>query len=209
MSWVQAAQFRETWGFAIAKFFSDPVWWFYLYWLPLYLREDLKLEASHMAWLLVVVYGMADVGSVFGGWLSRWMLGRGWSVRKTRLTALLIFAVCMPVASTAVFFPNLWVVVALVSVATSAHQAWSANLYTTVSDVFPKNALASVTGIGGFMGGLAGIFFSALIPSRIVANFGYPPAFLMMGVFHLTGWLFLRWLFKDFRPVGEREAAGG
>lgn len=204
IGWVEAAQFKQTWAFALGKAFSDPVWWFYLYWLPLYLVDVQKLTPTQMSWMLVIVYGMADMGSVLGGWLSGWLMRRGWSVERSRKTTLLICACCMPVASLAVLTPSLVAVVALVSLATSAHQAWSANLYTVTSDLFPKNAVASVVGIGGFLGGLSGAFFSALLPSRIVAHYGFTPAFLMMGIFHLLGWWVMTRLLPGYRKVTGR-----
>jgi MFS transporter, ACS family, hexuronate transporter len=201
VGWLQVASVKQTWGFALAKFFSDPVWWFYLYWLPPYLRDSQKLTATEAAWALAFIYAVADIGSVMGGWLSGYFIRRGWPVVKARRTTLLLAALCMPIAAFSGFVQPLWLVLILASLATAGHQAWSATLYTSGTDVFPPNAAGSITGIGGFLGGLSGIFFSAIIPSRIVANFGYPPAFLMMGLFHLIGWLVWRKLMGDGRPV--------
>jgi MFS transporter, ACS family, hexuronate transporter len=192
IGWLRVASVKQTWGFALAKFFADPVWWFYLYWLPPYLRDSQKLSVTETAWSLVLVYAVADVGSVLGGWLSGYFIRKGWPVVRARRITLLIAALCMPLAAFSGFVQNLWLVLALASLATAAHQAWSATLYTSGTDMFPTAASASITGIGGFLGGLGGIFFSAIIPSRIVANYGYAPAFLMMGLFHLVGWLIWR-----------------
>lgn len=189
IGWAKALTYRETWAFAAAKFFSDPVWWFYLYWLPPYFYDVRKMDLQSIGWALPVIYLTADIGSVAGGWLSGWMMRMGWPAGKARKTSMLIFASLMPVAAMSVLANNPVVAIALISLATSAHQGWSANLYTTVSDVFPQNAVASVTGIGGCVGGLGGVLFSAVIPGIVVQNFGYTPVFITMGFFHLIGWM--------------------
>ena len=193
VGWAEALTYPATWGFAIAKFFTDPVWWFYLYWLPPYFYDVRKFDLKQIGWALPVIYLMADVGSVAGGWLSGYFMRRGWPQRRSRMTALAIFACMMPIAALSVLVESPIYAVALVSLATSAHQGWSANLYTTVSDAFPKSAVASVTGIGGCLGGLGGFLFSAVIPGYVVQHFGYPPVFLTMGCFHLTAFAFLLW----------------
>jgi ACS family hexuronate transporter-like MFS transporter len=185
ISWMQALRIRETYGFALAKFFSDPVWWFYLTWLSLYFQEARGLSLEQVGWAFPVVYLMADFGSVFGGWFSGYLMRRGWPNGKARKWTMAFFALCMPVAATAVLVPKTWMAVLLISLATSAHQGWSANLYTTVSDCFPKSAVASVTGIGGFMGGISGFVFTAVLPGYIITWFGYAPMFVIMGTFHL------------------------
>jgi ACS family hexuronate transporter-like MFS transporter len=188
ISWKQALRFRETYGFALAKFFSDPVWWFYLTWLTLYFKRARGLSLQEIGWALPVIYLMADFGSVMGGWVSGWLMRRGWPNGKARKWTMAFFALCMPVAATAVLMPKTWMAVALISLATAAHQGWSANLYTTVSDCFPKSAVASVTGIGGFFGGMGGVLFTALLPGWVVVHFGYAPMFVIMGSFHLIAW---------------------
>ena len=149
VGWGAALKHKETWGFGIAKFLTDPVWWFYLYWLPLYFFDVRKFKLTEIGWALPVIYLMADFGSVGGGWLSGYFIGLGWKVSKARKVTMGIFACCMPIAATAVLVESPILAIALVSLATAAHQGWSANLYTTTSDVFPKKAVASVTGIGG------------------------------------------------------------
>ncbi len=176
----------QTWGFALGKFLTDPVWWFYLYWLPPYLYDVRKFDLKQIGWALPVVYLMADFGSVGGGWLSGWLIRRGWDTRRARRGAMAACAFCMPVAALAVFAPGPVLTIALVGLATAAHQGWSANLYTITSDVFPKEAVASVTGIGGCAGGLGGFLFSAIIPGFVVTHFGYTPMFVFMGTLHVA-----------------------
>lgn len=207
IGWAAAFRYRETLGLALAKFFTDPVWWFYLYWLPPYLFDVRKFNMQAIGWALPVIYLTADVGSVGGGWLSGFFLRLGWSTGKARKTALAIFACMMPVAALSVLATNPVVAIALVCVATAAHQGWSANLYTTASDVFPSNAVGAVTGIGACFGGLGGVLFSALIPGYVVAHFGYTPVFLTMGSFHLIGLFFLNRYMGQLKPVATPVSA--
>ena len=203
IGWMAALKFRQTYGFAISKFLTDPVWWFYLFWLPPYLYDVRKFKLSEIGWALPVVYLMADVGSVAGGWLSGYLMRRGWHRARARKTAMALCAAAMPVAAMAVLAPSPVLAVALVSLATAAHQGWSANLFTTTSDVFPKNAVASVTGIGGCAGGLGGFLFSAVIPGYVITRFGYTPAFLAMGCMHLTALFLLHRLMGRMDPITQ------
>jgi ACS family hexuronate transporter-like MFS transporter len=185
IGWMAALASRETWGFALGKFLTDPVWWFYLYWLPPYLYDVRKFDLKQIGWALPVVYLMADFGSVGGGWFSGFLIRRGWATQRARRGAMTLCAFCMPIAAMAVFAPGPVVTIALMGLATAAHQGWSANLYTITSDLFPKEAVASVTGIGGCAGGLGGFLFSAIIPGFVVTHFGYTPMFVFMGTLHV------------------------
>ena len=205
VSWAQALRLRETWGFAVAKFLTDPVWWLYLWWLPLLLNDVFKVSAQQRGWALFVAYLMADVGSVLGGWISSFLMRRGWHHGKARKRAMAMCAACMPLSSLAVLAHSPILAVALVSVATSAHQGWSANLFTTTSDIFPKQAVASVVGIGGCAGALGGFLFSSVIPGYVIARFGYTPVFLAMGWFHLTALVLVHRLMRDMRPVSADD----
>ena len=203
MPWLEALRYKQTWGFAAGKFFSDPVWWFYLYWLPIYFYKVRGWTEDEMKWALPFIYLVADFGSIAGGWLSGFLIRRGWTVARARKTTLLICALCPPIAACGVLAPNpVWAVV-LFSLATAAHQGWSANLYTTTSDVFPKRAVASVVGIGGAAGGVSGALFSALVPGLVVPIFGYKPLFLSIGCFYLVGLYILHKLMGDLKPIEE------
>jgi MFS transporter, ACS family, hexuronate transporter len=191
VSWSEALRYPQTWGFVLGKFLSDPVWWFYLYWLPPYLYDVRKFNLKEIAWALPVVYTAASVGSVAGGWISGLLMRRGWEIGRARKFSMTICALCMPIAAMCVFAHGPVLTIALVSLATAAHQGWSANLYTTTSDVFPKAAVASVTGIGGFAGGAGGYIFSAKVPGIVVTHFGYKPMFLLMGSLHICALLLM------------------
>lgn len=205
VSWAEALQHKQTWGFAVAKFLTDPVWWFYLYWLPPYLYDVRKFSLNEIGWALPVIYLMADVGSVAGGWISGALIRRGWPTGKARKTALAICAACMPFAAMCALAGNPILAIALVCVATSAHQGWSATLFTTTSDTFPKQAVATVTGIGGCAGGLGGFLFSGVIPGIVVTHFGYTPVFLTMGTFHLIGLVVVHFMLGDMRRIAIKS----
>lgn len=203
IGWMGALAFRETWGFVAGKFLTDPVWWFYLYWLPPYLYDVRKFQLSEIAWALPVIYLMADIGSVGGGWISGQLMRRGWPAGRARKTAMAICACAMPIGALSVLAQDPILAVGLISVATAAHQGWSANLFTTTSDVFPKNVVASVTGAGGFAGGLGGFLFSGIVPGYVVTHYGYTPVFLTMGCFHLIA------LFWVHRLMGKMQRLTG
>jgi ACS family hexuronate transporter-like MFS transporter len=196
LPWWEAVKLQETWGFAAGKFFSDPVWWFYLFWLPLYLHDVRKLDMQAVGWALPFIYVMASVGSVAGGWLSGLLIRRGWQPIRARKTVMLICACCVPVAALGVVAPSAIHAILLFSLATAAHQGWSANLFTTVSDSVPPNAVGAVVGIGGFAGGVSGIIFSAIVPGYVITAFGYRPVFMGMAGFYFIGLFMLDRLMK-------------
>jgi ACS family hexuronate transporter-like MFS transporter len=197
----EALKYKQTWGFSIAKFLTDSAWWFYLFWLPLCLHDQKHMKDQEYARALAVIYFVACFGSMGGGWLSGFLMKKGWQKGKARKTAMLVCALAMPVAALGVVVPGVALAVALFSLATSAHQGFSANLFTTTSDVFPKSALGSVNGIGGCMGGLGGVIFSAIVPGFLVKVIGYTPLFFMMSSFYLIALFAVDRLMGDLSPV--------
>jgi ACS family hexuronate transporter-like MFS transporter len=159
------------------------------------------MKDSDYARALSIIYFVACFGSMGGGWLSGFLLDRGWTKSKARKTAMFICAAAMPIAALGVVVPSAALAVALFSLATSAHQGFSANLFTTTSDVFPKSALGSVNGIGGCMGGLGGVIFSAIVPGFLVKFVGYTPLFMMMSSFYLIALFILHKLMGDLKPI--------
>jgi MFS transporter, ACS family, hexuronate transporter len=162
VKWSSLLGYRQTWAFAILKFFTDPIWWFILFWLPTFLNKQYGMTKMELAFPIAVVYTMAMFGSIAGGWLSGYFIQKGWPVYKARRTALFIFAMCaLPMLSAQwVGTFSYWYAVVIIGLAASAHQAWSANIFTTVSDMFPKKAVASVVGIGGMIGAVGGIIIA-------------------------------------------------
>ena len=159
VSWLGLLKVRRTWIFVIGKFMTDPIWYFMLFWLPSYFADRFKLDLSHIGLPLMIVYISTSVGSIGGGWVSSALIGRGWTVQRARQSAMLLMALMvLPLILTS-RSENVWVSVVLLSLAAAAHQGWSANLFTTVADNFPKAQSASVTGIGGMAGSVGGMLF--------------------------------------------------
>jgi MFS transporter, ACS family, hexuronate transporter len=150
--WRHVIGKKETWAFAMGKFFTDPIWWFFLFWLPKYLQDTYHLSLMDIRIPTLIVYNASTIGSVYGGWLSGSLINRGWSINAARKTAMLICALCVVPVLYAPYAGNMWVVVGIFSLAMAAHQGWSANLFTTTSDMFPRVAVGSVVGIGAAAG---------------------------------------------------------
>ena len=200
--WRRLLVHRPTWAFVVGKALTDPVWMFYLFWLPKFLDENWGVQLAGLALPLIVIYVAADVGSVAGGWISGALIKRGWSVNRGRKTAMLLCAVSIVPTMFAPAAGSLWVAVAIVSVAASAHQGWSANLFTTVSDTFPRRAVASVIGIGGFAGMFGAFTFQRLTGDLLEATGGdYGPIFMVLGLMYVTALLVIHLLVPRMEPV--------
>ena len=199
--WLSLLKYRQTWTFFIGKALTDPIWWFYLFWIPGWLAEvrGAGLNIKTFGLPLVVIYTSTTVGSIAGGWISSYMIRRGISPFNARKYTMLIFALLV----TPVFFaqsPGLgtWGAIALISIAASAHQAWSANIYTTVSDAFPRRAVSSVTGIGGMAGALGGALVS-IFAGQLLAYYkntghietGYTIMFAISASAYLLAWIIM------------------
>jgi ACS family hexuronate transporter-like MFS transporter len=192
---------KETWAFAIAKMLTDPIWWFYLFWLPRYLQETFHLSISTNRTPVIAVYLISCVGSISGGLLSSAMLGRGRSLNAARKTALLICALMVLPVLYAPFATSLWVVVALVGLAAAGHQGWSANLFTLASDLFPKAAVASVTGIGGMAGAIAGAGFQLVAGYVAKSHPNCAPLFIVAGLAYISALAVIQILSPKLAPA--------
>jgi ACS family hexuronate transporter-like MFS transporter len=181
---------------------TDPVWYFYLFWLPKFLDANWGVKLSGLAAPLVAIYVFADVGSVGGGWLSSALIKRGWTVNRARKTALLIAALIIVPTMFAPSAKSMWAAVAMVSVAAAAHQWWSCNLFTTVSDMFPKRAVGSVVGIGGFAGAMAGMLAQRGTGRLLDATKGdYTRIFAVCGLTYLAALLLIHLLVPRLQPA--------
>jgi ACS family hexuronate transporter-like MFS transporter len=156
ISWIGLLRFRATWAFVVGMLLTSPVWWFYLFWIPGFLQKRFSLSGDQISLPVMFIYFIAIFGSIGGGWLAEYFLGRGMRLGRARKISMLICAVSVLPVFFASVVPNLWMSVIIVAVAASAHQGWAANLYTLVSDTIPKDAVSSVVGMGGLAGGLAG-----------------------------------------------------
>ncbi|MBN1396755.1 MAG: MFS transporter [Bacteroidetes bacterium] len=187
--WIKLMKHKQVWAFAVAKFMTDPIWWFYLYWVPKYLNKSYGLTLDKIGLPLIVIYLMADVGSVGGGWLSSFFIKRGWSVNKGRKTAMLICAICVIPIVFASQASEVWIAVALLSLATAAHQGWSANLFTTTSDMFPRKAIGSIVGFGGMAGAIGGMLIATLAGFILELTGSYLVLFIICGSMYVIAYL--------------------
>jgi len=208
VKWIQLLGFRQTWTFIAGKVFTDPVWYFFLFWLPSYFSSTFQLDLTKPSLPLAIVYSATTIGSIGGGFLSSWFIKIGWPAFKARKTAMLIFAICVVPIIAAKYATNIWQAVALISLAAAAHQAWSANIFTTVSDMFPKKAISSVVGIGSMAGAIAGFFFPKLIGFILETNkeaghilVGYNIIFAICGCAYVVGWLVMHFFSPKMKRV--------
>jgi ACS family hexuronate transporter-like MFS transporter len=186
VSWSALIRYRETWAFLMGKFMTDPIWWFFMFWLPKFLATEHKVALTELGWPLVAIYNIASIGSVLGGWLPAQFLKRGWSLNRARKTAMLICALGVTPVIFTVRVESVWSVAALVGLATAAHQGWSANLFTLASDMFPKHAVASVVGIGGFGGAIGGMIIATFTGVVLQYTGSYVPMFALAGGAYLA-----------------------
>jgi ACS family hexuronate transporter-like MFS transporter len=208
VGWKQLFSYRQTWAFLLGKFLTDPVWWFFLFWLPDYFSGTFNLDLKKPGWPLVIVYTATSVGSLGGGYLSSWLIKKGWPVYKARKTTMFIVAVLVLPIVTAQYASSMWVVVALISLAAGAHQAWSANIFTTASDMFPQKALSSIVGIGGMAGAVGGMLFPLVVGNLLEyfkeagdKNAGYNIIFVICGFAYLLAWLVMHLLAPKMKRV--------
>lgn len=201
ISWRRLLPRRQTWAFAIGKFLTDPVWWFYLFWLPKYLQEKFGLSLLQVVVPTLIVYNAASIGSIGGGWLSSGLIKRGLSINFARKTAMLICALCMLPVLYAPFSTNLWLVVGLISLATSAHQGWSANLFTLASDMFPRRAVGSVVGIGATGGAIGGVLIQVTTGYVVQRTHSYLPLFVFAGLAYIAALGIIHWLSPKLDPL--------
>ncbi|HEX9108849.1 MAG TPA: MFS transporter [Longimicrobiales bacterium] len=200
--WYKLLAHRQAWGFIIAKSMTDPVWWFYLFWMPTFLDSKYGVTLSALALPLVVAYVAADFGSVFGGWLSGAIIKRGRTVNFGRKLAMAIAALLIVPTMLAPRSGSMWVAVAIVSVALASHQWWSANIFTCASDMFPRKTVASIVGIGGFGGAIIGMAFQRGVGYWLrISDNNYLPIFLYCGLAYVTAWLILQALAPRLEPV--------
>lgn len=193
--------YRQAWAFAIGKFLTDPIWWFYLYWVPKFLHKTYGLSLDQIGIPLVIIYLMADVGSVGGGWLSSAFIKRGWEVNKGRKVAMLICALAVTPIVFASQAEEMWIAVALLSLATAAHQGWSANLFTTASDMFPRKAIGSIVGFGGMAGSVGGMLLSTSAGLLLEWTGSYMTLFIIAGIVYVVALGIFHALVPKLQPV--------
>lgn len=201
VAWHELLGYRQTWAFAVGKFLTDPIWWFYLTWSAKFLSDRFHVDLKHIGPPLVTIYLLADVGSVFGGWLSLWMIRRGWSTNVARKFTLTVCAFCVTPVSMVPLMTNMWAAVLLIGLAAAAHQGFSANLFTLTSDCFPRRAVGSAVGIGGMSGAVAGILMQLASGRILDRTKSYLPMFIVAGSVYLLSVVFIHLLAPRLEPV--------
>lgn len=207
VAWLPLLRHRQTWAYALGKFLIDPIWWFFLFWLPSFFNQEHGLNLLQFGLPLAAIYIISDVGSIGGGWLSSRLIKRGWSVNAARKTAMLVCALCVPPVILAPGIDNVWGAVLLIGLATAAHQGFSANLYTIPSDMFPRKAVGAVIGIGGTIGAVGGMFMAQFTGFVLDATGSYYPMFAIAGSAYLIALLVIHLLVPkmDEAEVKTRE----
>jgi len=199
--WRNLLPHRQTWAFAVGKFLTDPIWWVYLFWLPDFLNKKHGLDLKTFGIPIAVIYIIADVGSIGGGYISSAMIKRGWTINRSRKTAMLICAIAVVPIVLASITTSLWLAVILIGIAAAAHQGWSANLFTISSDMFPKQAVGSVVGIGGMFGAIGGMCISPLVGYILDTTGSYVPIFIIAASAYLIALLIIHLLAPKLEPA--------
>ncbi|HEY3119530.1 MAG TPA: MFS transporter [Vicinamibacteria bacterium] len=203
--WARLLPHRQTWAFALAKFMTDPIWWFYLFWVPKFLNERHGLSLLKLGPPLVLIYLIADVGSVGGGWLSSSLLKRGYPVSRARKTAMLVCALCVTPIAFVPWASGPWSAAILIGIAAAAHQGWSANVFTLVSDMFPRHAVASVVGIGGMAGAVGGMLIATATGYLLQWTGSYVPVFALAAGTYLVALALVHLLVPRLEPPDLRS----
>ncbi len=208
--WLTLLKYKQTWAFVLGKFLTDPIWWFYLFWLPAFLKAQYGLSGTDFAMPIALVYTMSTVGSIFGGWLPLYLIRNNWPVFRARKFSMLVYAfLVVPVVFAQVLGKyDMWLAIVIIGIAAAAHQAWSANIFTTVSDMFPKKTVASVTGMGGMAGALGGILI-AFVAGKLFDHYealgkletGYYIMFFVCGSAYLLAWVLMHFLAPRLRRI--------
>jgi ACS family hexuronate transporter-like MFS transporter len=212
-TWGMLLGYKQTWAFSIGKLLTDPIWWFYLFWLPDFLESQYGLKGTAIALPVAAVYTLSVVGSIGGGWIPLKLISKNWPVFKARKTSMLMYAllVCPILFAQYLGSLNMWLAVLVIGIAAAAHQAWSANIFTTVSDMFPKHTVGSVTGIGGMFGALGGILLSLLVQKNLFVHYrainqietAYYIMFAWCAISYILAWLIMHLLVPKVNVIED------
>ena len=212
IKWTKLFRYKQTWSFSIGKFLTDGVWWFFLFWLPAYLKEKYGMSATEMALPLVVLYSMVMVGSIAGGWFPAYFVKKGMNVYEGRLKAMFVIALfpLVVLAAQPLGYISFWIPVILIGIGSSAHAAWSANIFTTVSDMFPNKAIGSVVGIGGMAGGIGGVLTTKIggalfdyYKAEGSIETGYLIMFSFCAIAYILAWIIMKSLVPKFNKIED------
>lgn len=210
LSWIQLLKFRQTWSFFFGKFITDGVWWFFLFWLPAYLKDQYTMQTSEMMIPLVILYSITMFGSIGGGWFPTYFINKGYNAYEGRMKAMFVIALfpLIVLGAQGLGQQSFWYAVIFIGIGTAAHQAWSANIFTTVSDMFPKSSVASVVGIGGMAGGIGGVIITKtggylFDHYKTLGNIetGYSIMFVYCALAYLLAWIIMKSLVPRYKEV--------
>jgi ACS family hexuronate transporter-like MFS transporter len=199
--WRRLLRYRAVWAFIVGTALTSPIWWFYLYWIPDFMKKTYSLDLITMGLPVVAIYLISDAGSIGGGWLSSRLIKQGWSINAARKTALLVCALCVVPVFLATRGYGEWVVVMLIGLAAAGHQGFSANLFTLVSDMMPRYAVSSVVGLGGMCGAIGGMFFAKLVGYVLQWTHSYAVLFVIASGAYLLALLLIHLLVPRLEPV--------
>lgn len=212
-TWGMLLGYKQTWAFSIGKLLTDPIWWFYLFWLPDFLESQYGLKGTAIALPVAAVYSLSVIGSVGGGWIPLKLISKNWPVFRARKTSMLMYAFLVIPILFAQYLGsiNMWLAVLVIGIAAAAHQAWSANIFTTVSDMFPKHTVGSVTGIGGMFGAIGGILLSLLVQKNLFVHYraigkieiAYYIMFAVCALSYLLAWLIMHILVPKVNVIED------
>ena len=215
IKWGHLLGLKQTWVYIVGKVLTDPIWWFFLFWLPSFIADTFALDLTKPSLQLAAIYGATTFGSIGGGYLSSHFIKSGWPALKARKTTLLIVAILVMPIFLVQYASNIWSVVALVALATAAHQAWSANIFTIVSDMFPKSAVSTVVGIGGMSGSIASALFPIFVGTLLAyykdlgnISAGYHILFIISGCAYILAWGIIQLLTRRMKPITSLQEAG-
>ncbi len=212
-TWGMLLRYKQTWAFSIGKLLTDPIWWFYLFWLPDFLESQYGLKGTAIALPVAAVYSLSVIGSIGGGWVPLKLISKNWPVFRARKTSMLMYAfLVLPILFAQYLGTiNMWLAVLVIGIAAAAHQAWSANIFTTVSDMFPKHTVGSVTGIGGMFGAIGGILLSLLVQKNLFVHYraigkieiAYYIMFAVCALSYLLAWFIMHLLVPKVNVIED------
>jgi ACS family hexuronate transporter-like MFS transporter len=212
VAWLKLLSYKQTWAFVFGKFMTDGIWWFFLFWLPKYLEAQFNMKGTDIVLPLAILYSMTMIGSIGGGWFPMYFINKGHNPYDGRMKAMLVIALfpLLVLLAQPLGYISFWMPVLLIGVGASAHQAWSANIFTTVSDMFPKKAIGSIIGIGGMAGGMGGVLVSKLggylfdyYDSLGHIQTGYTIMFILCAVAYLIAWSVMKMLVPKYSPITD------
>ncbi|WP_308991294.1 MFS transporter [Mariniflexile litorale] len=203
ITWGALFKYRQTYAICFSRFFTDWVWWFFLFWAPDFLNKTQNIDLKHSIVPLIIIYSMASIGGVFGGALSSRLIKIGKTIDFARKTAILVCAMLVLPLTFATQFDNLWIVVIIIGFATAAHQGWASNIFTIVSDIYPKKAVATMVGLSGFAGAIGGALAASFVGLVLDISGSYTLIFIIASTMYLLAWLILKIMIPQIKPIDQ------